>query len=121
MAKSSIPSPEESLAGMAKTGAPRQPMNREGTKFSSGVPKKGTLVKKGSTAAKDPAAQPVGVRQNVPSTRDRNGATYGIKTSYMKSTSPEAGATMANARKFKSVINRTNPNFSDGADAIRSL
>jgi hypothetical protein len=46
MANSSIPSPEEALAGMAKTGSPRQPMNKEGVKFSAGVPKKGTLVKK---------------------------------------------------------------------------
>jgi len=56
MAKSSIPSPEEALAGMAKTGAPRQPMNKDGVKFSAGKPKKGTLVKKGNTAAGDPYA-----------------------------------------------------------------
>jgi len=114
MAKSSIPSPEEALAGMAKTGAPRQPMNKDGVKFSAGVPKKGTLVKKKNTAAGDPYAQPVGIRKNVPSSRDRNGAAYGIKTSYLKSNSPEAGATQANGRVFKSAVNRTNPNFSEG-------
>lgn len=114
MAKSSIPSPEESLAGMAKTGSPRQPINREGTKFTAGVPKKGTLVKKGNTAAGDPYAQPMGIRKNVPASRDRNGAAYSVRASYLKSNSPEAAATQANGRKFKSVINRTNPNFSDG-------
>ena len=112
MAKSSIPSPEEALAGMAAQG--RTPMNKDGVKFSAGVPKKGTLVKKGNTAAGDPYAQPVGIRKNVPAGRDRNGAAYGIKTSYLKATSPEAGMTQANGRKFKSAINRTNPNFSDG-------
>lgn len=118
MAKSSIPSPEESLAGMAQTGSPRQPMNREGTKFSAGVPKKGTLVKKGNTAAADPAAQPMGVRKNVPASgQDRNGAAYGVRASYLKATSPEAGATMSNSRKFNSVIKRTNPNFNDGVAA----
>lgn len=114
MAKQSIPSPEEALAGMAKTGAPRQPMYKDGVKFSAGKPKKGTLVKKGNTAAGDPYSQPVGIRKNVPAGRDRNGAAYSIKTSYLKSTSPEAASTQANGRKFKSVINRTNPNFSDG-------
>lgn len=114
MAKQSIPTPEEALAGMAKTGAPRQPMNKDGVKFSVGGPKKGTLVKKGHSKSQDPYAQPVGIRSNVPAGRDRNGAAYGIKTSYLKSTSPEAGLTQANGRRFKSAINRTNPNFSDG-------
>lgn len=114
MAKSSIPSPEEALAGMAAQG--RTPMGKEGAKFSAARPKAGKLMPKGGAQAGDPYAQPVGVRKNVPSTRDRNGAAYSIKTSYQKTTSPEAGLTQANGRVFKSVINRTNPNFSAGVE-----
>ena len=46
MAKSSIPSPDEALAGMAKQG--RTPMNKDGIGFTSpsASPKAGTLIKK---------------------------------------------------------------------------
>ncbi len=118
MAKSSNPSPEESLAGMAKTGAPRKPMNRDGIKFTSpsASPEAGTLIKKKGAQAGDPYAQPMGTRSNVPASHsNRNGAQYRISSSYMKQTSPEAGFTQANGRIFKSATMRTNPNFSDGA------
>jgi hypothetical protein len=116
MAKSSIPSPEESLAGMAKTGAPRKPMNRDGIKFTSpsASPKAGTLIKKKGAQAADPTVQGTGMRTNIPAGKDRNGAAYSIKSNYMRQTSPEAGATQANGRIFKSSTLRTNPNFNDG-------
>jgi hypothetical protein len=113
MAKSSIPSPDEALAGMANSG--RTPMGKSGASFTSpsASPKAGKLVKKTGNAkgATDPYAQPVGIRKNVP---DTHGASYGIRARYMRQTSPEAGATQANGRMFKSVVNRTNPNFEAG-------
>lgn len=110
MAKSSS-SPDEALAGMAKAG--RTPMGKSGTAFTSpsASPKAGKLVKKGGAQAADPYAQPVGKRSNVPAS---HGASYGIRSRYTKQTSPEAGATQANGRVFKSVINRTTPNFEEG-------
>ena len=111
MAKSSIPSPDEALAGMANAG--RTPMGKSGAAFTSpsASPKAGKLVKKGGAQAADPYAQPVGTRKNVPAS---HGASYGIRARYMRQTSPEAGATQANGRVFKSVINRTVPNFEEG-------
>jgi hypothetical protein len=91
-------------------------MNRDGVSFTSpsASPKAGTLIPKKGAQAADPAAQGVGIRANVPSTHDRNGAAYSIKSTYMRQTSPEAGATQANGRIFKSATLRTNPNFNDG-------
>ena len=113
MAKSSIPSPDEALAGMANSG--RTPMGKSGAAFTSpsASPKAGKLMKKTGNAkgATDPYAQPVGTRKNVPAS---HGASYGIRASYMRQTSPEAGATQANGRVFKSVVNRTVPNFEEG-------
>ena len=115
MAKSSIPSAEEALAGMAKKG--RTPMNKEGIAFTapSASPKAGKLVSKGGAQAADPSAQGVGVRgMAAASHTDRNGAQYSITSRYMRQTSPEAGATQANGRLFQSAVKRTNPNFSAG-------
>lgn len=111
MAKSSNSSPEEALAGMAKQG--RTPMGKSGAAFTSpsASPKAGKLVKKGGAQAADPYAQPMGTRTNVPAS---HGASYSIRAKYMKQTSPEAGMTQANGRRFSSVINRTSPNFEEG-------
>ncbi len=113
MAKSSIPSPEESLAGMANQG--RTPMGKSGTAFTSpsASPKAGKLMKKTGNAkgATDPYVQAAPAKKNVPAS---HGASYGIRARYMRQTSPEAGATQANGRVFKSVMNRTSPNFEEG-------
>jgi hypothetical protein len=118
MAKSSIPSPDEALAGMAKQG--RKPMMKDGIKFTSpsAAPKAGTLIKKKNTAAGDPYAQPKPSRPNVPAAspaQDRNGAAYSIKARYTKLTDPAAGTTQANGRIIKTVMKRDRTNFDSGA------
>jgi hypothetical protein len=122
MANSSIPTPEEALAGMAKVGSPREPMGKSGVAFTapSASPKAGTLVKKTGNAkgGTDPYAQPKPSRTNVqigPNGGEANGAAYRIRASYMKQTSPEAGATQANGRRFKPATSR--PGFDDGVAA----
>lgn len=117
MAKSSNPSPDEALAGMAKQG--RTPMNRDGIKFSSpsASPKAGTLVPKKNTAAGDPYAQPKASRANVSATgQDRAGAAYSIKGGprYTKMTDPSAGATQANGRVISTAAKRDRANFDSG-------
>lgn len=116
MAKSSIPSPDEALAGMAKQG--REPMNKEGIKFSSpsASPKAGTLVKKKGAQAGDPYAQPKASRSNVSATgQDRAGAAYSIRARYTKMTDPAAGQTQANGRIISTAAKRDRMNFDSGA------
>ena len=120
MAKSSIPSPDEALAGMAKQG--RTPMGKEGISFTSpsASPKAGTLVPKKGAQAADPSAQPKGTRPNVPysTSSERNGASYGIKGArYTKQTDPSAGLTQANGRIIQGKLNRDRANYDDGASA----
>jgi hypothetical protein len=117
MAKSSNPSPDEALAGMAKQG--RTPMNRDGLKFSSpsASPKAGTLVPKKNTAAGDPYGSKGAPRSNVPATgQDRAGAAYSIKGGprYTKMTDPAAGATQANGRVISTAAKRDRTNFDSG-------
>jgi hypothetical protein len=117
MAKSSIPSPDEALAGMAKQG--RKPMMKDGIKFTapSASPEAGTLVKKKGAQAGDPYAQPMGTRSNVPATgQDRAGAAYSIKGAprYTKMTDPAAGATQANGRIISTAAKRDRSNFDSG-------
>jgi hypothetical protein len=117
MAKGSIPSPDEALAGMAKQG--RQPMMKDGIKFTSpsASPKAGTLVKKKNTAAGDPYAQPKPSRANVSATgQDRAGAAYSIKGAprYTKMTDPAAGATQANGIVISTAAKRDRANFDSG-------
>ena len=120
MAKSSIPSPDEALAGMAKQG--RKPMMKDGIKFTSpsASPEAGTLVKKKGAQAGDPYAQPMGTRSNVPATgQDRTGAAYSIKGAprYTKMTDPAAGATQANGRVISTAAKRDRANFDSGSGA----
>jgi hypothetical protein len=117
MAKSSNPSPDEALAGMAKQG--RTPMNKDGIKFSSpsASPKAGTLVPKKNTAAGDPYGSKGAPRSNVPATgQDRAGAAYSIKGGprYTKMTDPAAGATQANGRIITTAAKRDRSNFDSG-------
>jgi hypothetical protein len=120
MAKSSIPSPDEALAGMAKTG--RKPMMKDGIKFTSpsATPTAGTLVPKKNTAAGDPYAQPKPSRANVSATgKDRAGAAYSIKGGprYTKMTDPAAGATQANGRIITTAAKRDRSNYDSGNSA----
>jgi hypothetical protein len=114
---SSIPSPEEALAGMAKVGAPRTPMGLLGVQFSapSAAPESGNKVPKNSGKGVDPAIQGKGTRNAVMG--EQKGGAYSIGDSYMKQTEPAAGATMQHARLFKSVIQRSKPNFQSGIDS----
>jgi hypothetical protein len=116
MAKSSIPGADEALAGMAKVGAPRKPMNRDGAAFTSpsAKPSAGKLVAKGGAQAGDPTASGTKINRSNTGGVDRNGAAHTIKASYSKQTLPEAGNTQANGRRFSSVINRNKPNFDGG-------
>ena len=118
MAKGSIPSPDEALAGMAKQG--RTPMMKDGIKFTSpsASPEAGTLVKKKNTAAGDPYGSKGAPRSNVPATgQDRAGAAYSIKGAprYTKMTDPSAGATQANGRVISTAAKRDRANFDSGS------
>jgi hypothetical protein len=108
---------QEALAGMAKVGAPREPMGQKPVSFTAPKPEKGTLVKKGSSAASDPAVQNQGTRSNRPySGQERLGAAYGVKASYAKQTAPEAGMTQANGRIVSPAVIRQKDSWSEGLD-----
>lgn len=123
MSRSSIPSPDEALAGMAKTGSPRTPMGREGAKFtatSAAGTGKATLVPKKNSKSADPANPGSKAnRQNVPQTpaMERKGAAYTIKGVIHKPTDPAAGMTQANGRIVSAATNRDRSNFDGGAGA----
>jgi len=82
-------------------------------KDASGSPEKGKLVKKKNVAAGG-ATGSTGHRSHVTADGHRAGARYGIKVSFAKQTSPEAGATQGNGRIIPPAINRSKPNFSAG-------
>lgn len=114
MARSSIPSPDEALAGMARIGAPRVPMGNSVYSTvvnASGHPDKGSVVPRRNTQAGD-LSGPAGNRAY--GTHDRNGARYGIAVNYAAPVSPEAAATQANGRVFKSAVDRDRTNFDMG-------
>lgn len=77
------------------------------------MPEKGNLVKK-KNAASGGATGPATTRA-VSSTATTSGARYGVKVKLSGGTSPEAGATQANGRIIAPAVNRTRPNFTDGA------
>lgn len=105
---------DAALAGSANQG--RVPMGKDGVAFSSpsAEPKSGTLVGKKGAQAGDPAATGVGVRSNVQYAGERKGAAYSIKASYLKQTSPEAGATQANGRIVSPSVIRSKDSFWQG-------
>jgi hypothetical protein len=117
---SSIPSPDEALAGMAKVGNPRVPMGNDGYTFNnaSGAPSKYTHpMPRGGGQAADPTVMPGQPGTHRYAAYDRNGAHYGVVVNYAAQTSPEAGATQANGRIVRSVAGKSAPNFYDGASA----
>lgn len=115
---SNIPSPDEALAGMARTGNPRVPMGAAGYTFNdaSGAPSKNTtLVPKRGAAAGDPTAMPGQPGTHQYASYDRNGAHYGVVVNYVAQNEPAASATQANGRIIRSVAMKSAPNFYSGA------
>jgi len=82
-----------------------------GVKNSSAKPLKGKLVKKGGAQAADPYKQAKPSRTKVKATGAR---AYGITTKMPSYKDPQIGPTQGNGRLFKSAVNRTVPNFTDG-------
>jgi len=100
-------SPEQVVASGA-----RAYMGSDAYKFNnaSGTPAVGKLMPKKSTQAADPTINNKANRTNI----ERAGAQYRITAKMPAQTSPEASATMMNARTIPSVVGRQNPNFQGG-------
>ena len=100
-------SPEQVVASGA-----RAYMGSDAYKFNnaSGTPAVGKLMPKKSIQAADPTINNKANRTNI----ERAGAQYRITAKMPAQTSPEAGATMMNARTIPSVVGRQNPNFQSG-------
>lgn len=119
MARTSTGSPDEALAGMAKTGAPRVPMGTSAYTDIS-VPSatdtgNATLVTKGHSKAVDPTATgPSGVAIRQATGVERLGAAYGVRVNINAPVSAEAAATQANGRVFSSAVQRSRPSFNEG-------
>lgn len=103
---------QEALAGMAGNNPNRQPMGTSAISATTAGVKAGTLVPKKNVAAGDPTVQPKPSRNKV--MQERLGASYRVPVNYTATTSPEAGATQANGRLFKSAVMRDRYNFQDG-------
>lgn len=100
-------SPEQIVASGA-----RAYMGSDANKFNnvSGTPAVGKLMPKKNTQAADPYEKTKANKKNI----ERKGAQYRITAKMPAQTSPEAGATMMNARTIPSVAGRQNPNFKGG-------
>lgn len=115
-----LPTPEEVLASADHAGSPRKYMGFDAANFgnTSGAPVAGSLVPKKSVQAGDPTYGGKANRANISSGNaaqsERLGARYSIGVSFPAPMSPEAGATMANARIIPSVRGRQAPNFGGG-------
>jgi hypothetical protein len=105
---------DAALAGMAKQG--RTPMNRDALKFTSpsASPQAGKLMAKNNSKSVDPAMQGTGIRQNVPYTGERTGASYKANVRYTKNTDPAAGLTQANGRIVSPAVVRQTDSFGQG-------
>lgn len=112
-----LPTPEEVLASADHAASPRKYMGFDSAKFSSpsADPDQGTLVGRKNVQAGDPTAGGKANRKNVLAgsavQSEKMGAAYRIKAAFPAPMSPEAGATMANARIVPSVQGRQAPNF----------
>ena len=81
-----------------------------GTVNASGMPERGTLVKRKNTASGDLSGKKGGqVMKHVTSKK-----TYGITTTMPSYVDPQIGPTQGNGRLFKAATNRTAVNFTDG-------
>jgi hypothetical protein len=97
------------VAVAAENTQGRQSMGRGGTSFSapSAKPASGKAMPRGNKAAGDPAMSGKGDRANVPmSAAERNGASHTIVTNIVKQNSPEAGATLMNAKVLPAATKR---------------
>lgn len=107
----------EGLAGMAKVGSPRQPMDRAALRdmvnasadYTSGA----TMHPRYSAPASDPAFFPTAARPNV--MNENGGARYGLKVNVPIPALPEAGPTTANGRLIRGK--GTGGSFAGGASA----
>lgn len=113
--------PEEIISSAEHANSPRRYVGMDATKFSSpsANPVAGTLVGKKNKQAGTMDGVKGGRRtpMQTSASKERMGARYGIGVKFPKGTSPEAAATMANARIVPSVSGRQNPNFQSGTDA----
>lgn len=78
------------------------------------APAMGTMMPKKNVQSADPAAQPVGIRQNV-LYNERMGAQYRVTVNSYNTTDPNVGPTQASGRIVPSVAGRQNPNFEAAA------
>lgn len=114
MAYTNVPAPEEALAGMARIGAPREPMGNQAYTLTGGpMTGKATLMPRKNTQSGDPTAMGTKVNR-VFGSLNRQGARYGIGVSYQPPMSIEASSTQANGRIFRSATNRDRVNFDQG-------
>jgi hypothetical protein len=81
-----------------------------GAQYPSAKPERGKLMKKGNTAAGTLDGKK-GAQAMKHATSKR---AYGIKTTMPSWKDPQIGPTQGNGRLFKSAVNRTAPNFTDG-------
>lgn len=111
-----ISTPDEALAGMAKTGAPRTPMGTEAFHATVAKPSAGTLKPKNHSKSADPAQQPTASRNKITvnAGTERLGAKYSVQTGFAPVTSPEAGATQANGRVISASTVRSRQSFDSG-------
>ena len=111
-ARTSLPTPEEALAGMARVGSPRIPMGTstimDFANANAVPPLKGDLVPKtGNVKTQDPYVIPgLSIKENVPWGSERSGASYRIKAYTPPCIDPAACATQANGRIVSSVLGR---------------
>ena len=106
--------PEEILASAEHANSPRRYMGMDSAKFTSpsAAPVAGTLIGKKNTQAGNNYG--VTSPRRTPILAERLGSRYAISVKFPKGTSPEAGATMANARIVPSVQGKNTPNFESG-------
>jgi len=113
-ARTSLTTPEEALAGMARIGSPRIPMGTSTiTDFANAnvvPPLKGTLIPKTGNAkgGTDPYVIPgMQVRENVMWGSERSGASYRVKAFAPPCIDPSCSATQANGRIIPSRMPRS--------------
>lgn len=114
---------DEALAGMAKVGAPREPMGESAytdiNYVSATETGRATLMPRGNTQAGDPYAQAKPSRPNLPVDsvypgRERNGARYSVRVNTVIPTAPEAGSTQASGRLISPSVIRSRQSFDEG-------
>lgn len=109
--------PDEALAAMAKTGAPREPIGDEAFAATnrSADPGQGTLIPKKSAKGVDPAITAGGnvVQPHIPT--ERLGPRFAVRVAFEPAVDPVAAPTQANGRIINPAIKRTRDSFDDGS------